>query len=70
MSSPSTPTDLQAMSDFIQFAGPGLLGIAFISGIILGDTARSCVWRRAAIKRGFAEYDAKTGEWKWKEPMT
>lgn len=23
--------------------------------------------RKEAIDRGFAEYDSKTGEWKWKE---
>lgn len=27
-------------------------------------------WRYAAIQRGFAEYDAKTGKWKWKKPRS
>ena len=32
------------------------------------DAAREQM-QEHAVERGFAEYDAKTGEWKWKEPQ-
>ena len=44
-----------------------LLGVA---GVILGwylQLTEGERMRRNAIERGFAEYDAKTGEWKWRE---
>ena len=38
----------------------------FVTGIIV----ISNVMREEALKRGFAEYSQKTGEWKWREAKT
>ncbi len=36
---------------------------SFVAGLWHGEK----FMQREAIKRGFAEYDAETGEWKWRE---
>ncbi len=36
-------------------------------GWAVGTYYRSAEYKAEAIKRGFAEYHATTGEWQWKE---
>ena len=40
--------------------------LMFVTGIIVSSN----VMREEALKRGFAEYSQKTGEWKWREAKT
>lgn len=45
----------------------GLLGFLISLGILcMADHTDSL--RKQAIERGYAEYNAKTGSWQWKEP--
>ena len=48
----------------------GIFGLVlgFIGGASAVMTIMDNLWQKEAIKRGFAEHDPKTGEWKWKEP--
>jgi hypothetical protein len=45
-----------------------------LAAFVAGGTVRGCLmehqYRSEANQRGFAHYDAKTGEWKWNEPIT
>ena len=41
--------------------------IGYISGAVIVASIVQAYWKTNAVKRGFAEYDAKTGEWRWKE---
>ena len=43
-------------------------GFGFMAGALLALDLLEAFWKKEAIKRGFAELDPKTGEWKWKEP--
>lgn len=40
---------------------------ALIAGGCIGGCCVDDAYQRQAIERGYAEHDAKTGEWKWKE---
>lgn len=59
------------MDDDTQAAGVGGLIAGFIlSALIFGSLLgfSDTKWRKEAIEHGYAEHDAKTGEWKWIEP--
>lgn len=40
---------------------------AAVGGFLFGMIVAYRFMEAEAVKRGFAEYDAKTGAWKWKE---
>ena len=42
------------------------VAIAFGSGFVFGVDGAGVKWRTECIKRGVAEYDSVTGEWRWK----
>jgi hypothetical protein len=44
--------------------------LAAVAGCAGGVKMAVGVYRQQAIERGYAEHDAKTGEWKWIEPQT
>ena len=41
--------------------------ISFLVGVGLGSWAADETIKQEAIDREFAEYESKTGEWRWKE---
>ncbi len=45
--------------------------VALIAGTVIGvEQGRIWCnkdWHKKLVERGFAEYDSKTGEWRWKE---
>lgn len=56
------------MSDDARFSlGFGLfVGVCVFTGFMIGRGFTQAKYREEAIKRGFAEYNATTGEWQWK----
>ena len=56
----------------------GFVVIAFIALVVIaatgslgyehGKKSATTKFQQQAIENGAAEFDAKTGEWKWKEP--
>jgi len=44
-------------------------GVIIKTALIISG-ATNDAWKRDAVDRGHAEYDAKTGEWQWKECST
>lgn len=42
------------------------LVFGFIGLVVAEDVTRKN-WQAECVKRGFAEYNQKTGEWQWKE---
>ena len=40
--------------------------IALLLGVMLGALLDSKKWASQCVKHNVAEYDSKTGEWKWK----
>ena len=42
------------------------LVIMFVAGVSIGANAM----RQEALRRGFAQYSQKTGEWQWRESRT
>lgn len=60
------------MPDFTE----GLIGFAcglFLMFLVaLFFTTPTSIWHAEAVKRGAAEYDSRTGDWRWveKEPQT
>lgn len=41
--------------------------IAFVSvGWVAGEDMTRKTWQEGCVKRDFAEYNQKTGEWQWK----
>lgn len=51
---------------------PVALGMAVIFFIVGGFGAKLVeenFWKEECIKRGHAEYNQRTGEWQWKEPI-
>ena len=53
--------------EFFAVAAVAMLCVAgfFGIGFMLGQKATISQWRKEMIHRGYAEHDAKTGEWKW-----
>ena len=53
--------------EFFAVAAIAILVVAgFCSiGFVLGQKATISRWQNEMIRRGYAEHDAKTGEWKW-----
>ena len=49
-----------------------IIAIAFsclgvLLGVGVGSNINNGIWERAAISKGFAEYNSVTGNWQWKE---
>ena len=48
---------------------PAVIATLFVAGcsvgFVLGQKAAISHWQKEMIRRGYAEHDAKTGEWKW-----
>ena len=44
-------------------------GVLLMAGILYVIPSDADFLRTDAIKRGFAEHDAITGKWQWKEPQ-
>ena len=40
--------------------------IGFIVGAAISATLENRMWKCDAVKRGYAEYNSKTGAWQWK----
>lgn len=40
--------------------------VCLFGGCFIGYDIGKTYYRQQAIERGFAEYDAKTGQWRWK----
>lgn len=41
--------------------------IGIFIGVLIGGISTSNLYQKEAIKLNYAEYNNKTGEWKWKE---
>ena len=54
------------MSEFL-YVLPIVGTACYLIGCIVSIMGMNGIWRRDAVKRGFAEHDPQTGEWKWKE---
>jgi hypothetical protein len=57
------------MSDFMEGVMAGVI-VTLLAAATISCVVCSCVsdsWERAAVEHNAAEYDSKTGEWKWKE---
>lgn len=44
-----------------------ILSSMFIAGLSIGWDIQGEKLKAEAVKRGFAEYDSKTGKWQWKQ---
>jgi hypothetical protein len=40
---------------------------AWTVGWFMGSKSEGHVWEEDAVKKGHAEYNPQTGEWRWKE---
>jgi len=51
-----------------------MIALAIIVGFVIGAAAAwelsGRYWQEYVVKRGFAEYDSKTGNWRWKDSQT
>ena len=45
----------------------GSILFGFVVGFLTGEVEEKDRWRKELIKRGLAEYNSDTGEWKWKQ---
>lgn len=54
-------------SYYLSFVLGVLMGLA--AGCIIGARGTELGYQTEAIEHGAAEYDQKTGEWKWKESV-
>ena len=43
--------------------------VSFLAGFVAGSLNESQLYRAESVKRGFAEYDTRTGDWVWRESV-
>ncbi len=48
------------------FGGVVVFFLGICVGIPIGEQRKISQWREDVIKRGYAEYNATTGQWQWK----
>lgn len=55
------------MSDEVGYTLIGLFIVGLLIGaLFVGGCANGSRYQREAIGKGYAEYDAKSGAWRWK----
>lgn len=61
----------KGLFEFLTVAGGAVIFVlGLLAGIPIGEQRKIDQWRQETVKRGYAEYNATTGQWQWKGDKT